>query len=173
MFAEVPLHPKLVHLSLALAALMPLLSLGVLLAWWRGWMQQRTWSIVVAVQAVLVLGSVVAMRSGESDEERAEAIVPEAAIEQHEEAAEAFQWSAVAVLVVGILPLLLRDRRRAQLAALATAIGTGAVLVLAIRTGEKGGELVYRHGAAAAFVNAPAGLTNPALPAKGDDDGDH
>ena len=40
--AEIPLHPKLVHLPLALAALLPLLTFGVLLAWWRGWLQQRT-----------------------------------------------------------------------------------------------------------------------------------
>lgn len=173
MLAEIPLHPKLVHLPLALAALMPLLSLGVLLAWWRGWMQQRTWSIVLAVQAVLVLGSVVAMRSGEADEERVEAVVPEAAIEQHEEAAEAFQWSAVVVLGVAVVPLLLRDRRRAQIAALVTAVGTVVVLGLAIRTGEKGGELVYRHGAAAAFANASPGSTNPANRGRGDDDGDH
>lgn len=173
MLAEIPLHPKLVHLPLALAALMPLLSFGVLLAWWRGWLQKRTWSIVIAVQAVLVLGSVLAMRSGEDDEERVEAIVPEAAIEQHEEAAEVFQWGAIGLLVVGVVPLLLRDQRRAQIAALVTAVGSLAVLGLAIKTGEKGGELVYRHGAAAAFASGGPGATNGTAPAKGDDDGDH
>ena len=31
-----PVHPMLVHLPIALAVLMPLVSAGLLIAWWRG-----------------------------------------------------------------------------------------------------------------------------------------
>ena len=36
-------HPKVVHLPMALAVLMPLVTGGVLFAWWRGWFQRRVW----------------------------------------------------------------------------------------------------------------------------------
>ena len=173
MLAEIPLHPKLVHLPLALAALLPLLTFGVLLAWWRGWLHQRTWSVVLAVQAVLVVGSVLATRSGSNDEERVESVVPGAAIEQHEEAAETFQWAAIGLLVLGVAPLLLRNQRSAQMAALATACGSLVLLLLAIRTGEKGGELVYRHGAAAVFASRSSGTPTDASAARSDNDRDH
>lgn len=147
-----PLHPMLVHLPVALAVLLPLASVGLLLAWWRGTLPRRTWLIVVVLQALLVGGGIVAMRTGEADEERVEGVVGEAAIEAHEEAAEAFVWGGGAVLALAIAASLLRNDRRARIAAAATALGTLVVLGLGYRVGEAGGALVYRHGAASAYT---------------------
>lgn len=147
----IPLHPKLVHLPIALAILVPLLTSGLLLAWWRGWLPKRAWIVAVAAQALLVASAWLAMRTGEADEERVERVVPEQALEAHEEAAEAFLLGGALVLAIALAPLFLG--RRASMAAMATTVaGALAVLALGYRVGAAGGELVYRHGAAAAFT---------------------
>jgi len=161
-----PLHAKLVHLPIALAVLMPLLTSGLLLAWWRGWFPKRTWVLACAAQGLLLASGWFAMSTGESDEERVERFVPEQAIEAHEEAAEAFVWGSGLVLVVALLPLVLKRTRPARLAAAATIAGTAAVLFLGFRVGEAGGALVYRHGAAAAFATG-AGVDAPGSPIPG------
>ena len=170
---ELPLHPKLVHLPIALAVLMPLLASGVLLAWWRGWFRQRTWTVVLLGQAMLFTSGYLATRTGHEDEERVERLVPEAAIERHEEAAETFQLGGGVVLALCLLPLLLKRLRLAQGAALVATLGTFAVLWLGYRVGEAGGELVYRYGAGSAYGqagSAPAGLPpQPGKQGDGDD----
>lgn len=150
-----PLHPKLVHLPIALAILMPLLSGGLLLAWLRDLLPRRAWIVAVALQAVLVLASFAAMRTGEQDEETVEAVVAEAAIEAHEEAAEVFTWTAAGVLVLFAAGALLPVGAARAAAGAATA-ATLVVLFLGYRVGQAGGSLVYEHGAAAAYAN-PAG----------------
>lgn len=154
---SLPLHPKLVHLPIALAVLMPLLSAGLLLAWWRAWLPRRGWLVVVALQAVLVVSGVAALRTGETDEERVEARVAETAIEAHEEAAQLFVMGGAAVLLVGLAAVFLRREGAARGLAAAATAGTLAVLFLGYRTGEAGGRLVYQHGAASAYAVAGAG----------------
>lgn len=165
---DLPLHPKIVHLSIALAILMPLLTGGVLLAIWRDWLPRRAWSLVVAGQLLLVGSGVLALRSGEADEERVERIVPEAALEQHEEAGERFVWGSGVLLGLLLLPLLLRNPRALLLTGAVTFAGTLVVLDLGYQVGQKGGELVYVHNAGAAFSGAAATGAQPM--SRGDDD---
>lgn len=148
------LHPKLVHLPIALGVLMPLMSLGALLAWWRGWLPKRAWAFVVALQALLVLSGVAALRTGSIDEERVERVVAEARIEAHEEAAELFVWGAAGVLAVALAVAAVRSERTARAIATLAMVGTFGVLYLGYRTGEAGGRLVYQDGAASAFTGA-------------------
>lgn len=162
-----PLHPKLVHLPMALAVLMPLLSAGLWLAWWRAWLPRRAWVVAAAFQAILVASGVAALRSGEADEERVERVVAEQRIEAHEAAAEAFVVASAVVLVLAIGVLLIRHEAGARAVAAIAAAGTIAVFALGYRTGEAGGRLVYQDGAAAAFAD-PARA--PAARAPGDDD---
>ncbi|MCB9879098.1 MAG: hypothetical protein H6835_15995 [Planctomycetes bacterium] len=159
-----PLHPAIVHLPLALAALTPLLGAGLLLAWWRGWLPRRAWWLNVAAHVAMLATGLLAMRSGEGDEEVVEHRVPEAALEAHEHAAELFVQGAGLLCAVVLAVALLRRDPIARGLALVGVAGSCAVLALAIRTGQAGGELVYRHGAAAAFVErAPGPLTAPSL----------
>ncbi|MCU0865688.1 MAG: hypothetical protein MUC36_18030 [Planctomycetes bacterium] len=160
---ELPLHPKLVHLPIALAVLMPVLTGVLWIALLRGWLPLRAWLLAVGAQVLLLGSSVLAMRSGENDEERVERLVPEAALEAHEEAAERFTWAAGFVLLLSLSPFLLQRRpKAANVAALATALGTCGVFWLGYEVGQAGGELVYRHGAAAAFVGGGATVGAPA-----------
>lgn len=160
-------HPKLVHLPIALAMLVPAAAAVVLVAWWRGWLPSRTWWLAVAMQGALVVSGVAALRSGEREEERVEAAVPEQALEVHEEAAEAFVQVGAVVLVAMIAAGVLSGSRVGRpLAVLATA-GTLAVLGLGIRVGEAGGALVYRYNAARVYAPGAPNTTPERAPGAG------
>jgi len=168
--STLPLHPKVVHLPMALAVLIPLLSAGLLTAWWKGWLERRAWLVVVLLQALLVGSGVLALRTGEDEEERVEQVVPEQALEHHEEAAETFVIGAgVVLLVVGAAALV-----PAEGPALAVGIvglaGSLLVLGLGVRVGEAGGRLVYEHGAARAYTVVGPGSSISASPALHHDD---
>ena len=153
-------HPKLVHVPMALGVLMPLIAGGLLLAWWRGWLPRRAWILAIGLQAVLLGSGVLAMRTGETQEDRVEAVVAERAIEAHEEAAELFVWASGGVLAVMVLAGALGARSSLPTAAAAT-LGTFLVLGLGYRTGQAGGDLVYRHGAAQAYAGCATSGPDP------------
>jgi uncharacterized membrane protein len=169
-------HPKVVHLPMALAVLMPLVTGGVLFAWWRGWFDRRVWVIVVLLQATLVGSGFISMNTGEAEEERVEEIVAEQYIESHEEAAEAFVWASAVVLVLMLLPMVLPEGRVRTAAALGACLGTLLVFGLGFKAGEAGGRLVYEHGAAQAYVASEGALPADRLGLKNesaDSDSDH
>jgi hypothetical protein len=157
-------HPKLVHIPIALAVLMPLVAGGLLVAWWRNWLPSRVWIVAVALQTILLGSGILALRSGEVEEHRVERVVPAAALEAHEEAAELFVWASGGALAVMLTAALLRSRRAGLPIAAAGALATLAVLGLGHRTGRGGGSLVFAHGAAQAYSGAAAiAPTSPAL----------
>ena len=164
------LHPKIVHLPIALAVLMPLLTTGLLLAWWRDWLPGRTWWVAVAFQVVLVVSGFAAMQTGEIDEEPVERVVAETHIEAHEEAAERFVWLSVGVLLLFGAAGVPRNRKLAIGLATAALVGSWIVLAAGYQTGQAGGDLVYKHGAAAAFANQDAGAAHIAKGRDHDDD---
>jgi uncharacterized membrane protein len=147
-----PLHPKIVHLPIALAALMPVMSAGLLAAWWADLLPRRTWLIAVLLQGLLLASGVAALRTGQTEEDRVERVVAERPIESHEAAAEGFVWAAGAVFLLAIAGSAVRNDSHARQVAIATTLGTLLVLFLGYRTGEAGGRLVYQHGAANAYV---------------------
>jgi hypothetical protein len=152
---DLPLHPQIVHLPIALAVVMPIVAGGLLAAWWAGALPRRVWIVAVALQALLVTGGIVALRTGEGEEERVERLVGKDPIEVHEEAAEAFVWTAGAVLLLAVAASMVGGEVAARRLAAATTVGTLVVFLLAYRTGAAGGRLVYQHGAANAYVSAP------------------
>ncbi len=153
---NLPLHPAIVHLPLGLAFALPVVILGLAIAALRSQVNRRAWLAAVALQAILVVGGLVALRTGEADEDRVEKAVAEAAIEAHEHAAQAFLVGAGAVLALGLALLFVPAERAAKGVAVAAALASLATGGLALRTGHAGGELVYRHGAAAAWVSGAA-----------------
>ena len=156
-------HPKLVHLPMALAVLMPLVTGGVLFAWWRGWLDRRVWVLVLLLQALLVGSGALAMNTGETEEERVEQVVAEEYIEAHEEAAEVFIWASAALLLLMAMPLVLPEGRARQAASLGALLGTLIVFGLSYNVGEGGGKLVYEHGAAQVYV-ANGGVVDELVP---------
>jgi uncharacterized membrane protein len=157
-----PLHPRIVHLPVALAVVMPLVTSGLLLAWWRAWLPRRTWVLAVALPLVLVAGGAAAIRSGQAEEHRAETAVAESLIEAHEEAGELTVVGAAVALVVATAVLAIRREGTARAVAAVATAGTLAVVVLAYRAADAGGRLVYVHGAASAYARPALGAPRPA-----------
>lgn len=147
-------HPKLVHLPIALGLLMPLVSGGVLLAWWRRWLPSGTWSIVLGLQVLLLASGLLAKRTGETEEDRVEQIVSAAAIHAHEEAAEVFVLGSGLVLLTMAGALGLAKSKAGLPLAGVSVLGSLVVLGLGARCGQAGGELVYKHGAAQAYASS-------------------
>jgi hypothetical protein len=112
------------------------------------------------------------MQTGESDEEAVERVVPESAIEEHEEAAEAFVWSAAALGVVFILGVALPKAPWRSVAMAVSTLGSVGVAVLALNVGHLGGELVYEHGAASAHATNATGASPSAWTGEGEDEDD-
>lgn len=164
---SLPLHPAVVHLPLGLALLMPLLAAGFAWAVWTGRLTTRAWFAVVALQALLVGSGYLAMNTGGAEEDRVEAVVREAAIEQHEERAERFMWAAGATLVLVALVVLVPAAAAVKpLAALAT-VATLGVAGMALSVGHAGGQLVYIHGAASVYAASARAGDAPVTPPSG------
>lgn len=169
------LHPKLVHIPIALAVLMPLVAGGLTLALFRDWLPRRTWFLALALQLILVATGFASMKTGEQDAEVVERVVAETYVEAHEEAAEVFVWVALAALIPFVLTVAVRNPRAARLAAVVATVGTIVVLALGYRVGEAGGNLVYRHNAASAYASVagqPAGSADQGGETMGDEDDD-
>lgn len=166
-------HPKLVHIPIALAVLMPLVAGALALSWWQGGLPRRVWWIAVALQAVLVVSGIAAILSGEADEERVERVVLERLIEAHEASAQAFVVAGAAVFAVMAVAALLRSNRAALWTAAGSTLGTLLVCLFGYRTGQAGGELVYTHGAAQVYTDTTSSRPAQTIPpAPGDDDDD-
>jgi len=149
-----PLHPAVVHLPIALTLLVPVFAAVALWTIHRGAAPLRAWGVTVALLAALAASAFVSLKTGEQQEDRVERVVGERPIETHEEAAEAFLVAAAAVLGVGLVGLV--RGRVGTVARGVAAAGTLALVGAGWNVGRSGGELVYRHGAATAYLDAPA-----------------
>lgn len=148
-----PLHPAVVHLPLALAALLPLLTLLGAVAVARAWLPRRSWAAILLLHALLLGSAWAAHETGEREEERAERVVAEEHIEEHEERADVLL--ATAALAAAISAAGLLGGQAGALARAACVLVSLAVMGAAIRVGHSGGELVYHHGAASAYQEEP------------------
>ena len=146
------LHPKLVHLPLALSMLMPLLGGAIALSWWRGWLPRRVWAITLLLHMTLTLSAFAAMQSGEDEQNIAEKVVSGELIRAHEDSASALLWLSVVALFAALIATIAEDERTALRFAAGTVIISLGVAFFAVETGGLGGDLVYKHGAARAFI---------------------
>jgi uncharacterized membrane protein len=163
------LHPAIVHLPLGLAFVIPVLAAGFAWALWTGRVRPRgAWVAVIGLQAVLLGGGLVAMNSGEREEERVERVVPDVAIERHEEYAEQFVWAVGLTLVAAVLVPAFRKPALVHSMAAATVVGSLVVVAAAIRVGHAGGQLVYAHNAGAAYTATGQQTTRGGEPGTGE-----
>jgi uncharacterized membrane protein len=146
-----PLHPALVHVPLGLAFVVPLVAIGISLAFLRGRLPRSAFAILAGLQLLLAGSGFAAMAAGDRDERPVKQVVGKKLVHDHEERAEAFVWTATAVAALGIALLLVPAHLVKAGAALVVA-GSLAVAALAFATGKAGGEIVYRHGGAAAYA---------------------
>lgn len=161
-----PLHPALVHFPLALAGLIPLFVIGAIVAMRRGVAARRAWSLVVALMVLLAASSFLAVKTGEDEEEAVEEIVDHDFIHEHEEKAELFRNLTLLTLVVAAAGLA-----KGKIGGFSRGAATGMSFVLAglaWGVGGSGGDLVYKHGAANAYIEQ----SGTAMPAEEEHDDD-
>lgn len=148
---SLPLHPVVVHVPLGVCVIMPLVLVVLTLALKRGWATKRAFLLAGLMQAVVVVGAGVSIVTGEVDEERIEATVPEALVEPHERLGQVFLAASALSLVLVVLTAVVRASWTKRLAIASTLASLG-VVGAAIAVGHTGGELVYRRGAAAGYA---------------------
>lgn len=172
MLNNLPLHALIVHMPIALTVLVPLFAV---LGLWLGRRMLKphvAWWLPVGMLALLMVSGFAADQTGEQQEERVEKVVPEAAFEKHEEAAELFLLVTGAVLVIAAGGLLSNSLGKTM--RIAGAVGTLAVLAAGWNVGHSGGQLVYQYNAGAAYSVGTAGTAAGDTAAKGEsDDDDH
>lgn len=151
-----PLHPAVVHFPLVLAVLIPFVAIVALVLARRTAAPRRPWALVVIMAAGLALSAWVAVETGEQQEERVEAVVPESAISHHAAAAETLLWSSAALFVIALGGMA--SGRLGGAVRGVTVAGSVVLLLLAFRVGDSGGRLVYTHGAAQAYVSGADGM---------------
>ena len=140
-----PLHPAVVHFPIVFMMLLPLAAAGALWAIRRGSSVVRAWAFPVATAAALAGTAWAAVETGESDEDRAEDVVGEQALNIHETAADRFLLLSSGVLVLTAAGLLRGNVGRAG-RALST-IGALGLIIAGYQVGHSGGRLVYGDGA--------------------------
>lgn len=136
-----PLHPKLVHVPIALAILMPLVATLIWFGIRRGWFTPRTWLIAFVLQGAMAVSAFAALQTGKDDAVKVEGYASEDALAAHEARAYWFLYVAVANLVLcgGVLAV---PRRRQLLGGLVI-VGTFASGYAGYLVGDAGGRLVY------------------------------
>jgi uncharacterized membrane protein len=145
-----PLHPAVVHFPVVLALLLPIFAAGALWAIRNGARPLRAWAIPLAVAAALSLSTWVAVETGEAQQERVSNVVADRPLDTHEDAAELLLTLSGPLLLVTAAGFARGAvGRTARVAATAGAV---ALVVIAARVAHTGGELVYRYGAASAYV---------------------
>jgi len=151
-----PLHPAIVHMPIVLAILVPVFVIGVMVAIKRGVPPQKAWRLIVALLAVFAVSTVVAVKTGSDEEEVVEEVVDHDIIHEHEEAGELLRNLTLLTFALSLVGLA-----GGKVGAAFRGVSSGMVFVLAVqgyRVGDSGGELVYDHGAANAYIEAPAGV---------------
>jgi len=137
MLGGLELHPSVVHFPVALVSVGALFSV-LYLIFPREWLR---WFAPVLLSLAL-LGAVAAYFSGQSAEDRAEALgVPKAAIDQHEDSGTwGLGLTALACLVAWATHA---GRRGIWISAVLAVLATGVIFW----SGHLGGRLVYVYGA--------------------------
>jgi uncharacterized membrane protein len=153
---EIPLHAIVVHFPLIITFILPVLILVFALMIRANRMNPVSWLVIVGLSMFVTGAGYFALETGETEEHRVKDIVAKKLVHEHEEAGEIFVGSTVLVLVVGIAAFFIRRENQFQLQIAVLALSLLSSY-FAYQSGKLGGELVYAHGAAAAYkVNAEA-----------------
>lgn len=148
---QVPVHALIVHIPMVITFILPFLIIAFAFMIKKHKMSSKGWLIIIGLQMAVVAGGYISLETGETEEHNVKKIVEKKIIHDHEEAAEIFVGVSVLALVLSIGVFFLR-REIAFPVKLVIALITVVAGFLGFKTGELGGELVYKHGAANAYI---------------------
>ncbi len=147
-----PLHPTIVHLPLVLSFLLPVLVLLFAWAIRAGKMSKELWLVIIGFQVLVTATGYISLETGEDDEEKVSAVVGKKIIHEHEESAEVFVGTTVISLAAGIAVWFLQPAFQEKARFLVALISL-LPLIFGWRTGNLGGEIVYKHGGGSAHAD--------------------
>lgn len=159
---QVPFHPVIVHFPIALTFILPVLMLVFAFMIKSNKMSHQTWLIIIGLQIATTVTGYISLESGEDQEHLVSKVVDKKIIHEHEEAAEIFVGSTVIALVVSVAAFFLRNEIQFFVHLFITLISLVSCY-LAYNAGGSGGELVYRHGAASAYVKGSSSSEDNSL----------
>ena len=148
-----PLHPAVVHFPIVFVVVLPIVAIAAMVLIGRGLPTRPLWLAVVMLAGALTASSWLAVETGQEEEEVAEEVVARSPLHDHEEAAELFLVLSGVTLVLLASGLL--NGRAGLVARYAGTTAAVLLLVAGAQVGHSGGELVYVHGAAQAYVDQP------------------
>lgn len=155
---EVPFHPQIVHLPLALSVILPFLAFAVTVCIRKQKFSSHVWILVACLQVLTTASGYLAMETGEEDERAVSNLIGKPLVHEHEEKAEMFVAFSVAASVVAIATVVVKTSAQFYLMLVTVALMLGQS-ALGWRTGRSGGELIYVHKAANAHtVSVPAAV---------------
>lgn len=150
---EVPFHPQIVHLPLALSVILPLLALIVLICIRKQKFSTHVWILVAGLQVLTTASGYLAMETGEDDEQAVGKLIGKPLVHAHEESAEMFVAFSVAASVLAIATVVVKTSAQFYLMLVTVVLMLGQS-ALGWRAGRSGGELIYVHKAANAHTAA-------------------
>lgn len=148
-----PFHPVIVHIPLVISLIMPILVLIFAVMIKLNKLSPRGWLVIIGFQLMTTISGYVALESGEIEEDIVEKIVDKKYINEHENAAEIYVGSTVLVLVFCIAVFFISEKLQLKMQILIALLAI-ASSALGYRAGKYGGELVYKYGAASAYLNS-------------------
>jgi len=151
---EIPLHPAIVHLPIALGLITPLLLVVVLIGQKKLTWHKTTWLLVILSNLLIATTAFFAERSGEEDYDRVEIVVGDEPVHEHEEWGEKVLVSALTALTLSVVAYFVSGFGLVYVTLAANLV----VMFLVLQAGRTGGELIYIYGGAAAHAPSPAGL---------------
>jgi uncharacterized membrane protein len=164
---QVPLHPIVVHFPIALAFLLPLLSILFAFFIKTQKMKGSMWLIIVGLHIFTVGAGYLALETGEREEDRVAKVVDKDLISDHEKYAEIFVGVTVVATVISVVAFFLQTNIQFY-AQLANVLVLLVAAFFAYETGEHGGDLVYKHGATRAYeLNLSGDVQMTILPTPG------
>lgn len=171
----VPLHPAVVHLPLGISLVLPFLALAATVGLWKRWVPVRTWWVIVALQAMMVVGSFACIQTGEKEKDLVGGMVDDDPVDAHEDAAHTFTRATMGAFVVSVGMGFAQATRVAPLGNLLVTLLSLGLMLLGARAGHLGGRLVYVHNAAEAHLPESTGKEAPEKkgdqPSDDDDEG--
>ena len=138
-----PVHNAIVHVPVGVALVLPLVALAVLVGSWKARGRLGP-AILLALQAALLAGCLLGLRSGEPAEDIAEDRGASGdAIHEHEERAEKLAWTAGLVTALAAAALIGARSKAGRPLLIAAAIATLPQAGLAGWTGLAGGDIAH------------------------------
>lgn len=144
-----PLHPIVVHFPIALAFLLPLLTLLIWFGVKKEAVRPRMWISVIALNGALFGFAWLAEYTGEMDEHKVEKIVGEEIMEDHEDWGKSVLWVSGIVFALSFAPLIAHRSEGARVIYL---LGTLGTLLPVSFAAHSGGIMIYKHNAAQAHL---------------------